>query len=39
MCVHTYEIDEICIVVNLHFPDKVIEDHRDYIAIVNAHYT
>lgn len=26
------------IVINLHFPDEVIEGHRDYIAIVSAHY-
>lgn len=39
MCVYIYEIDEICIVVNFYFFDKVIEDYRDYIVIVNVYYT
>ena len=37
-CVGTYEVDEIGIVIYLHFPDEVIEGHRGYIAIVIAHY-
>lgn len=34
MCVHTYEIDGIGIIINLNFPDEVIWGHRDYIALV-----
>lgn len=30
VCVHTYQIDEIDIVINPHFPDEVVEGHRLY---------